>query len=272
MAAPHHLLLGRFVSTGSALERLDPRTKLLASALLLAALLLPRSPLPFLPAAALFGIALASSRLRPALVLGSLQGLGWLLLVTLVFQVAFLPGDGEPLVALGPVPVTEEALVRGLSVSAALALSLLVATLLSLSTSPVEIADAARAALRPLRRVGVPVDDLALVAMIALRFVPTLVEEAERIQKAQRARGLRPARGPLARARTIVPLLAPLVEGVVRKADDLAVALEARGYEPGAERVPYRDLRFRARDAAALALAAAAAAATAGLAITERGR
>jgi energy-coupling factor transport system permease protein len=237
----------------------------------LSALLLPRSPLAFAPALALFAAAAGASRLPARVVLAPVPSLGWLLLVTLLFQVVFLPGAGEPLATLGPVAVTEEALVRGLSLAAALLLTLLFASLLALTTSPIDVADALRAGLAPLRRVRAPVEDLALLSMIALRFVPTLVDEAERIRKAQVARGLRPARGPLGGARALVPLLVPLVEGVFRKADLLAVALEARGYVPGAPRVPYRELRFRAADALALALAAAAAAATAALTLAARG-
>lgn len=261
------LVLGRFAAVDSPVARLDPRTKLIAAALLLGALLLPRSPAAFLPPLAFVAAAARAARVPLARLGAAAQGLGWLLLVTFVFQVAFLPSGGETLARVGPVVVTDEALVRALSASAALLLTLAVATLVTLTTSPVDIADALRAGLAPLSRLRVPVEDLALVAMIALRFVPTLVDEAERIRKAQVARGLRAGRGPLGRARAAAPLLVPLVEGVFRKGDLLALALEARAFEPGAPRVPYRELRFRAGDAAALLVAAAAAAATAALAL-----
>ncbi len=270
-AHAHHLLLGRFVPIDSPLARLDPRAKILAAVLVLGALLMPRSPIAFLPALALFLVAARASRLPARVFLGPIPSLGWLLLVTLLFQVVFLPGAGEPLATLGPVAITEPALVRGLSLSVALLLTLLFASLVTLTTSPIDVADALRAGLAPLRRLRVPVEDFALLSMIALRFVPTLVEEAERIRKAQVARGLRPARGLLGGARALLPLLVPLLEGAFRKADHLAVALEARGYAPGAPRVAYRALRFRAADALALTLAALAAGATAVLALASRG-
>ncbi len=270
MTAANRLILGRFVAVDSPLARLDPRTKIAAVALALGALVVCRSAPAFLPVAALFVVAARASRLPLSHLASTAQGLGWLLLITFAFQVAFLPGAAEPIARLGPLAVTEEALARGLALSASLLLSLLFATLVTATTSPVDLADALAATARPLRRVRVPVEDLALVATIALRFVPTLVDEAERIRRAQVARGLRPGRGPLARARSLLPLLVPLVEGAFRKAEELAVALEARGYEPGAPRVSYVELRFRARDAVALGAAALAAVATVVLALAER--
>lgn len=265
------ILLGRFVPIDSPLARLDPRAKIIAAIIILVALAIPRTPLAFLPGLVLFLLAARASGVPARLFLGTIPSLAGLLAITLLFQIVFVPGDGEPLALIGPVAITAESLVRGLALSAALLLTLLFASLFTLTTSPVDIADALREGLAPLRRLRVPVEDLALVAMIALRFVPTLVEEAERIRKAQIARGLSPGPGLFGGARTLLPLLVPLVEGTFRKAEHLAVALEARGYESGAPRVAYRALRMGAGEALALLLATLAAAATAAMAAAARG-
>lgn len=260
------------MQTDSPLARLDPRTKLLVVSLALGSLLATRAPAGLVPAGALFAIGAAASRLSPGVLFGGLRGIGWFLLITFLFQVLFVPGGGEIVATVGPVAVTAEALTRAIGLSLALLLTLLFANLLMLSTPPIDIADAIRATLAPLARVRVPVEDLALVALITLRFVPTLLDEADRIRKAQIARGLTPGRGLVARARAGLPLFVPLIEGVFRKADELAVALEARGYEPDAARTRYRRLAFGARDAVAIALGCAAAGAAAWLAFAARAR
>jgi len=272
MPASPRVLLGRYVGADSPLARLDPRAKLLVVSLALGSLLLTRTPSGLAPAALLFAAGAAASRLSPGILLGGLRGIGWFLLITFLFQILFVPGRGEVLATIGSVALTAESLTRAIGLSLALLLTLLFANLLTLSTSPVDIADAIRATLAPLARVRVPVEDLALVALITLRFVPTLLDEADRIRKAQIARGLSPGRGLVARARAGLPLFVPLIEGVFRKADELAVALEARGYEPDAARTRYRRLAFGARDIVAIAMGCAAAGATLWLALAPRTR
>ncbi|HEY8552139.1 MAG TPA: energy-coupling factor transporter transmembrane component T, partial [Thermaerobacter sp.] len=122
--------------------------------------------------------------------------------------------------------------------------------------SPIALTDGLEALLRPLGR-RVPAHELAMMMTIALRFIPTLAEEAERIRKAQMARGAEFHRGgPLRRLRALVPLLVPLFVGAFRRADDLALAMEARGYRGGAGRTRYRELRAGRRDAVAVLVTA----------------
>ncbi|MFN0149817.1 MAG: energy-coupling factor transporter transmembrane component T family protein [bacterium] len=266
----HRVLLGRYVQANSLLVRLDPRAKLLVVSLVLGSLVATRTPSGLVPAGALFALGAASSRLSFGVIFGGLRGIGWFLLITFLFQIFLVPGGGEILAKIGSVALTAEGLTRAIGLSLALLMTLLFANLLTLTTSPVDVADALRATLAPLARLRVPVEDLALVALITLRFVPTLLDEAERIRKAQIARGLAPGRGLLARVRASLPLFVPLIEGAFRKSDELAVALEARGYEPNAVRTSYRQLAFAARDVVAVALGCAAAGATLWLAFASR--
>jgi energy-coupling factor transport system permease protein len=271
MAMAPQIILGRFIPVDSHVARLDPRAKLAAAVIVLAALLVPRSPLAFLPMLALLAVSIGAARLPARAFFGSARSLGGLVLITLAFQLLFVPAAGRLLARVGPIAITWEGVERGLTFAAALLLTLLFASLFTLTTPPIDVADALRRSLAPLRRWRVPVEDVALVAMIALRFAPTLVDEAERIRKAQVARGLKPGRGIVAAARALLPLLVPLVEGVFRRADHLAAALEARGYEVGAPRSAYRAMRFGAAEVVALLLAAIAAGATVALAVHARG-
>ena len=122
-------------------------------------------------------------------------------------------------------------------------------TLLSLTTSPIELTDAIEALLNPLRKIKFPVHEMALMLSIALRFIPTLMDEAEKIMMAQKSRGVEFNSGSLlARVKAIIPLLIPLFISAFKRAEDLAIAMEARGYHGGEGRTKYRILKWEARD------------------------
>jgi energy-coupling factor transport system permease protein len=132
---------------------------------------------------------------------------------------------------------------------------------MTFTTSPVELTDGLERLLRPFRRLGVPAHELALMMTIAIRFIPTLAEETDKIMKAQMARGAEFTRGSIAtRARSLVPLLVPLFLGAFRRAEALALAMEARGYRGGDGRTRMKELVLRPRDYAAFALLALVAA------------
>jgi len=143
----------------------------------------------------------------------------------------------------------------GLLLSARLLILVTTAGLLTATTAPVALADGIEDLLSPLKRLRFPAHEVAMMMTIALRFIPTLGEEAQKISRAQAARGADfTSGGLLARARALVPILVPLTIGAFRRADELAEAMESRGYRGGQGRVRYRELRFRPRDALALVL------------------
>jgi energy-coupling factor transport system permease protein len=249
---------GQYVPVDSVVHRLDPRTKILATVLLTVVLFAIRGP----SGAAGLGVftvllatVIAAGRIPPGYILRGLRPVFWLLGFAVVLQVVFGESGGLPVFHLGPVVITRENLAAGAFYGYRLVLLVVSTTLMTFTTSPMELTDGLERLLRPLRRVRVPVHELALMMTIALRFIPTLLEETEKIMKAQMARGAEFTRGSLVRrARALVPLLVPLFIGAFRRADALALAMEARCYRGGEHRTRMTELRFRAGDYIALAV------------------
>jgi energy-coupling factor transport system permease protein len=153
--------------------------------------------------------------------------------------------------------VHEGGLMRGLFLALRILLLVSTAGLLTATTTPVALADGIEDLVSPLKKLRFPAHELAMMTTIALRFVPTLHEETQKIARAQAARGADFSEGgPIRRARALLPVLIPLTVGAFRRADELAEAMESRGYRGGEGRMRYRESRFRARDALALAAAA----------------
>lgn len=242
-------LIGQYVAGESYVHRLDPRTKLG----LLLGYTIVLFALHHWPAYAVMTLstllAAAAARVTPASVLGNLRPLAWLFALTVVLN--SLAVSGRPLLHLGPLTISQEGLLLGLRLGVRLALLVVTASLLTLTTSPIALTDGLESLLRPLGR-WLPVHEIAMMMTVALRFIPTLAEEAERIMKAQMARGADFQRGgPVRRLRSLLPLLVPLFVSAFRRADELALAMEARGYRGGAGRTRYRELRLRPLDALA---------------------
>jgi len=241
------IALGQFIPGRSPLHRVDARVKLLVGLALAAVVFVVDGwagygalAVYLLAAALLSGVPLAfvARGLRPVL---------WLVALTVIFHVLFTPGT--PLVALGPVLISAE----GVDAAGRLATRLLLlaagASLVTLTTSPIALTDALEWLLRPGQRLGLPAPELAMMTTMALRFVPVLLEELDRIVKAQRARGADfETGGALRRVRALVPVLVPLLVSAFRRADDLATAMEARCWQRAAGRTRWRSARWERRD------------------------
>jgi energy-coupling factor transport system permease protein len=255
-------VIGQYVPAESAIHRLDPRTKLLATMFLLVMLFVIHE-FASLGVLTAFLIATAlAARIGPVYLLRGIRPLIWLLVFTGALQVLFGEPGGHVVAQWGPIVATRENLSAAAFYSWRLVLLVLSTTLMTLVTSPMEFTDGLERLLRPFRRVGVPAHDLAMMMTIALRFIPTLLEETEKIMKAQMARGAEFTRGNLlARAKALVPLLVPLFVSAFRRADSLAVAMEARCYRGGDHRTHMRALQYHVRDAVAIGVVAVAAAA-----------
>ena len=246
--------VGQFYPVASALHALDPRAKVVAMAVFVVGLFFVDSALGFL-AAGLATVALvAASRVPPRAFLGLLRPVLFIVALTFMFQVLF-SREGPALFAWGVLQVHEGGLRLGLLLAARILILVTAAGLLTATTAPVALADGIEDLLSPLERLRFPAHEVAMMMTIALRFIPTLGEEAEKISRAQAARGADFEGGGLVRrARALVPVLIPLTVGAFRRADELAEAMESRGYRGGFGRVRYRELRFRSRDAIALLL------------------
>jgi len=163
--------------------------------------------------------------------------------------------EGRVLFQFWFLKLTYEGLIRGLMMVSRLILLIIGSSLLTLTTSPILLTDGIESLLKPFKVIGVPAHELAMMMTIALRFIPTLVEETEKIMKAQMARGADFESGNIfQRAKSLIPILIPLFVSAFRRADELATAMEARGYRGGEGRTRFRVLRFTRRDAAALIL------------------
>ena len=249
--------LGQYVPGRSSVHRLDARTKILGTLAYLILLLVGRGPAAIAACAAFTALSLALARLPAAAVWRGLRPIVVLVVATAVLDVLLTPGT--VVWRLGPLGVTRQGLADGLDAGARLGLLVVQSTVLTLTTDPLELSAAGERLLRPFRRLGVPAHELALMASIALRFIPTFAEEAERIAKAQAARGADFQAGGRARLRAALALLVPLLISVFRRADDLAVAMEARGYRGEQGRTRWRQSRAGSGDWIAATLVAALA-------------
>ena len=248
--------LGQFYPVASPLHELDARAKILATTALAVALFLVDSVAGFLVVAAAIVLLVAASRVPPGAFFRLLRPVALIVALTVVFQVFFSRG-GSTLFEWGFLEIHSGGLRMGIFLALRILLLVSAAGLLTTTTAPVALADGIEDLLSPLEKLRFPAHEVAMMMAIALRFIPTLQEEAQKITKAQAARGADLSEGGLLkRVRATLPVLIPLTIGAFRRADELAEAMESRGYRGGEGRTRYRELRFRARDAVALAVAA----------------
>ncbi len=238
------LLIGRYVERDSWIHRLDPRSKTIGMALFLIAVFLVDS---YVTAAALLVFALAvmySSRISLVLYARAVKPLLFLVLFIFLFHLLFETG-GVQLIDVGPFALYAGGLERGIVSASRMLIFIMYALLLTFTTQPDRIAQGLQHLLRPLRIIGLPVDRFVLMLQIALRFVPTIFEEAERLWKAQQSRGMDLRGRPLReKTRLIIALLVPITVGTFRRAISLADSMEARGYRIGEPRSAYRQLTW----------------------------
>jgi energy-coupling factor transport system permease protein len=254
--------IGQYLARESAIHALDPRTKILAVTCLSVGLFFVWSGAGFAVIAGIVAAGLVLGRIPLGYALRGLRPVIVLLALSVILNLLFAPSDASPVLArLGPVVITEGGLRTAAFIGIRLLLLVATTSLLTYTTSPVAMTDGIEWLLRPLRRFGVPGHELAMMMTIALRFIPTLLEETERIMKAQMARGADFTQGRLLdRARGFVPVLVPLFVTAFRRSEELALAMEARCYRGGEGRTRMHVLRWRAADAVALLVVAAASA------------
>lgn len=249
------ITLGQFFPGDSLLHRLDPRTKIILLFFFLAAIFIFDSPLAYAALTAFTATLIAVSRVPPLLMLKALKPLSWIIAFTFVIHLVSTPGDAFFHVWL--FDLTWQGAAKGFFIALRLALLILLSALLTYTTSPLALTDALETLMQPLRRVGVPAHEIAMMMTIALRFVPTLIEEADKIMKAQQARGADLTEGSvIERVKGFVPVLVPLFISAFRRADDLALAMEARCYRGGVGRTQMKALRISSIDYVAYAFGA----------------
>jgi energy-coupling factor transport system permease protein len=241
------ITMGQYIPGDSLLHRLDPRTKVIGVLAAAASILAASNWQGFVLAALLTITALLLSKLSLRILLGSLKSLWILLAFTFLIQVFFTPG--VVVAGLGPLKISQEGIAAGSEIFLRLAMLIMTAFLLTLTTPPIKLTAGLEYMISPLKRLGVPAHELAMMMTLAIRFIPTLLQEAEVVIKAQRSRGAGFTTGSPAKwAKSLLPLFVPLFAGALRRADDMAVAMEARCYRGGANRTRMRALELNTTD------------------------
>ena len=244
--------LGQFFPGSSIVHRLDPRCKLLLTIVYIAALFTAESYVSYAVMLIITGVCIALSRIPLKVILRGLKPLWIIIALTAVLNIFFTPG--RELVSFWKITVTYEGLIR--AVFMVLRITMLIAGtfLLTYTTSPIALTDAMEILFGPLKKLKVPVHEMSMMMSMALRFIPTLIEETDKIMSAQKARGADFDSGNIfQKAKALVPILVPLFISAFRRADELATAMECRCYHGGEGRTKLHVLKYQRRDYVALA-------------------
>lgn len=240
-------MLGQYFPGSSFIHQLDPRTKIISTVLFISSIFLAESYQAYLVLAVFISVIIAFAGIPVPMILRSLKPLWVIIFLTLLIHIFTTPGT--ILYTIGPLTVSEEGVRQGILMTLRLVFLIFVSSLLTFTTSPMALTDGIEILLTPFKKMGLPAHELAMMMTIALRFIPTLLEETDRIMKAQMARGADFSSGNiLRRARNMIPLLVPLFISAFRRADELATAMEARCYRGGDQRTRMKQLQLTGRD------------------------
>lgn len=244
------ITLGQFFPGYSSIHKLDPRTKIILSLLFIVAVFIANNPLSFLLLLIFSLILVSISRISFAVVFRGIKPILFILLFTALINIFMTGGSSEPLVSFWVINIYKEGIFR--AVFMALRVTILIigtSILLTYTTSPISLTDGLESLMLPLKKIGVPVHTFAMMMSISLRFIPTLVEETEKIMNAQKSRGADFTTGSLInRAKALVPLLVPLFVSAFKRAEELATAMECRCYRGDYKRTKLVKLELKTRD------------------------
>lgn len=241
------ITLGQYYQTESVIHRLDPRVKLAGTLLFIISLFFFRNFIGYLVAALFLAIVIKLSHVPFRFMVRGMKAIVFLLLITVAFNLFLTPG--EALISFWKLTITKEGLEMALTMAVRLTLLIIGSSVMTLTTTPNNLTDGMEKGMRPLKVFHVPVHEVAMMMSIALRFIPILLEETDKIMKAQIARGADFESGNLIhRAKALIPLLVPLFISAFRRANDLAMAMEARCYRGGEGRTKMKPLVYQRRD------------------------
>lgn len=248
------MIFGRYVPTNSIIHRLDPRAKLLIVFIYICIVFLANNVLSYVALAMFTILLIVLSKIPLLFFINGLKPILWLVIFTFILHLFFTKG-GDVLFEFGIIKVYAGGLKQGIFISMRFMLLVFMASLLTLTTTPISLTDGLESLLYPLKKLKLPIHELALMMSISLRFIPTLMDETDKIMKAQKARGVDFSSGPLKeRLKAIVALLIPLFISSFKRAEDLATAMEARGYRGGEGRTKYRLLQWKLVDSLGILL------------------
>ena len=248
------ITLGQFFPGNTIVHRLDPRTKLLIVILYIVALFQAKGWVSYGVVTAATAVCMILSHIRPKNIFKGLKPMLVIIVLTALLNMFYTAGTP----VLPGWPITWEGIGKAVQMILRIVLLITGTFLLTYTTSPIALTDGLELLLAPLKKIKVPVHEMTIMMSMALRFIPTLIEETDKIMSAQKARGADFETGKLTeRAKALLPILVPLFVSAFRRADELAVAMESRCYHGGEGRTRMKVLRFAARDWVALAIGAA---------------
>ena len=247
-----NMILGRYIPGNSIVHRLDPRSKLVAMILLIMIVFWANNPITNVILFVVTGLFVALSEVPLSFFIKGLRSMFFLIAFTTLFQLFFISG-GHVLFEMGFIKITSYGIEQAGIIFCRFVLIIFFSTLLTLTTMPLSLATAVESLLGPLKRFKVPVHEIGLMLSMSLRFVPTLMDDTIRIMNAQKARGVDFGEGNvIQKVKAMIPILIPLFATSLKRADSLATAMEARGYQGGNGRSQYRQLNWMNRDSIAL--------------------
>ncbi|WP_280772158.1 energy-coupling factor transporter transmembrane component T family protein [Salipaludibacillus daqingensis] len=247
-----NVIIGQYVPRNSLVHKIDPRAKLLAILLFIIFLFISRHPVVLSLAIVITGTTFILAKIPFRYYIKGMRFIAILIFFTFLLHL-FMTREGTVIVDWPWLTVYSGGVVEGSLIALRLFLLVLMASLLTLTTTPIDLTDGMERLMKPLKRIRVPTHELALMMSIALRFIPTLLGETSKIVKAQMARGANFSEGSLwKRLKSLIPILIPLFVQSFKRAEDLAIAMEARGYGGGEGRTKFRQLRWKRNDSIAI--------------------
>lgn len=249
------ITLGQYYQTDSVIHRLDPRVKLAATIIFIISLFVFNDIAGYIVAALFLAIVIKLSRVPFKFMVKGMKAIVFLLIITVVFNLFLTPG--EPILQIWKLTITKEGIKLAAFLVIRLSFLIIGSSVMTLTTTPNQLTDGMESLMSPLKKLKIPVHEVAMMMSIALRFIPILMEETDKIMKAQMARGADFESGNvIKKAKSLVPLLVPLFISAFRRANDLAMAMEARCYRGGEHRTRMKPLHYVKRDFAAYACVA----------------
>ncbi len=247
------ITLGQYYKGNSVLHRLDPRTKVAGTVLYIISLFIGKSIAAYLLAGVFLAVMVKISTVPFSYMVRGLKAVFTILIFSVVLNMFFIPG--EVIVDFGFCDISREGLQTAIFMAIRLVFLILGSSLMTLTTTPNQLTDGMEKLLKPLKKLKIPVHEISMMMAIALRFIPILTEELDKIMKAQMARGAEFDQGNLIqKVKSVVPILVPLFVSAVRRANDLAMAMESRCYHGGEGRTKMKPLIYEQRDYIAYAI------------------
>ncbi len=244
------ITLGQYYQAESVIHHMDPRTKIVGTIAFIVSLFLANNWIGYVVTAAFLAAVICISKVPFKFMVRGMKSIVLLLLITVIFNLFLTPGT--PIMKIWKLTITQEGLRQAIYMGIRLIFLILGSSLMTLTTTPNNLTDGLESLLGPLKLIHVPVHEVAMMMAIALRFIPILLDETDKIMKAQIARGADFESGNLIKkAKNMIPLLVPLFISAFRRANDLAMAMEARCYRGGKNRTKMKPLKYKGRDAAA---------------------